>query len=43
MNGESPFLEGEWVFGKRIHPSKRVNEFTLECESPFLRVNEREV
>jgi len=36
-------LKDEWVFQKRIHPSNRVNEFTLlEGESPFLRMNGRE-
>ena len=35
LKGESPFSKGEWASGKKIHPSKRVNVFTLEGESPF--------
>jgi hypothetical protein len=41
-NLHSPFLKSEWAFEKRIRPSKMVNEFTLEGESPFLRMNSRE-
>ena len=43
LKGESPFSKGEWASGKKIHPSKRVNVFTLEGESPFWRVNRQEV
>jgi hypothetical protein len=36
LKGASPFLKSERSFEKRIHPSKRVNAFTLEGE--FRRV-----
>jgi hypothetical protein len=39
FKGESPFSKGEWISQKKIHPSKRVNAFTLEGESPSKRVN----
>ena len=36
----SPFSKGEWVSQNKIHPSKRVNAFTLEGDSPSKRVNQ---
>jgi hypothetical protein len=38
FKGESPFSKGEWISQKKMHPSKRVNTFTLEGESPSKRV-----
>jgi hypothetical protein len=37
FKGESPFSKVEWISQKKIHPSKRVNAFTFEVESPFVK------
>jgi len=42
LKGEWPFSKGEWASEKKIHPSKRVNVFTLEGEPPFLKGEQKQ-